>query len=39
VASFVAETQDLGAVATEARLDAMGAAFDREKPYLLSHWT
>jgi len=39
VASFLLETLDLGAAATEARLDALGAAFEREKPYLVSHWT
>ena len=39
VASFLLETLDLGATATEARLDALGAAFEREKPYLVSHWT
>jgi hypothetical protein len=33
------ETLDLGATATEARLEAVGAALEREKPYLVSHWT
>jgi hypothetical protein len=39
VASFLLETLDLGATATEARLEAVGAVFEREKPYLRSHWT
>jgi hypothetical protein len=37
-ASFVAATGPLGAAASQAQLDLVGAAFERQKPYLVEHW-
>jgi hypothetical protein len=38
VASFTNETRALDAAATEARVEELCAAFEREKPYLISRW-
>ena len=38
VASFANETRTLDAAATEARVERLCAAFEREKPYLISRW-
>lgn len=37
-AAFVAATRDRDAAATEAALDAVGRAFERQKPYLVERW-
>ncbi|MBI2217955.1 MAG: hypothetical protein HYU51_11705 [Candidatus Rokubacteria bacterium] len=37
-AAFVRQTQGRSAEATEAMLDAVGAAFERQKPYLTDRW-
>jgi hypothetical protein len=37
-AAFVVATQGRDAAATEALLDAVGAAFERQKPYLVERW-
>jgi glucosylglycerate synthase len=37
-AAFVAATRALGAAASQAQLDLVGAAFERQKPYLVEHW-
>jgi glucosylglycerate synthase len=37
-AAFVHDTQKLDAAATDAMLDAVGAAFERQKPYLTDRW-
>ena len=37
-AAFVLATRATGAAATQAHLDAVGAAFERQKPYLVEHW-
>lgn len=37
-AAFVAATRDRDAAATEAYLDAVAAAFERQKPYLVERW-
>jgi glycosyltransferase involved in cell wall biosynthesis len=37
-AAFVAGTRALGAEATEVAIDAVGAAFERQKPYLTERW-
>jgi glucosylglycerate synthase len=37
-AAFVAATRALGAPASQAQLDEVGAAFERQKPYLVEHW-
>ncbi len=37
-AAFVLATRAAGAAATQARLDAVAAAFERQKPYLVEHW-
>ncbi len=38
VAAFVLATRERGAAATEAALEAVGAAFEAEKPYLVERW-
>jgi hypothetical protein len=38
VASFVADVRPLDAAAAEARVEALCAAFEREKRYLISRW-
>lgn len=38
VASFAAETSSLDAAATEARVEGLCQAFEREKRYLISRW-
>jgi hypothetical protein len=37
-AAFVVATRERSAVATEAYIDAVGAAFERQKPYLVDRW-
>jgi len=37
-AAFVNATQHRNAEQTEALVDAVGAAFERQKPYLVEHW-
>jgi len=37
-AAFVTATRTLGAPASQAQLDLVGAAFERQKPYLVEHW-
>jgi glycosyltransferase involved in cell wall biosynthesis len=37
-AAFVASTRTLGAEASQAQLEAVAAAFERQKPYLVEHW-
>jgi glucosylglycerate synthase len=37
-AAFVAATRALSAAASQAQLDLVGAAFERQKPYLVEHW-
>jgi glucosylglycerate synthase len=37
-AAFVAATRALGAPASQAQLDEVGAAFERQNPYLVEHW-
>lgn len=37
-AAFVVATRDRDAAATEAALDAVGRAFERQKPYLVERW-
>ncbi len=37
-AAFVIATRDRDAAATEAALDAVGRAFERQKPYLVERW-
>jgi hypothetical protein len=37
-AAFVLATRAAGATATQAQLDAVGAAFERQKAYLVEHW-
>jgi hypothetical protein len=37
-AAFVLATRSAGGPATEAALEAVGAAFERQKPYLVEHW-
>jgi len=37
-AAFVIATRDGDALATEAALDAVGCAFERQKPYLVERW-
>jgi glycosyltransferase involved in cell wall biosynthesis len=37
-AAFVVATRERSAVATEAHVDAVGAAFERQKPYLVDRW-
>ncbi len=37
-AAFVLATRATGAAATQAHLDAVGAAFERQKTYLVEHW-
>jgi len=37
-AALVAATRALGAAASQAELDLVGAAFERQKPYLVEHW-
>jgi hypothetical protein len=37
-AAFVEATRALGAAASQAQLDLVGAAFERQKPYLVEHW-
>ena len=36
--AFVLETQSLGWEATQARLERVGLALERQKPYLLERW-
>jgi hypothetical protein len=38
VAAFVLATRDRSAEATEAALEAVGAAFEAQKPYLVARW-
>jgi hypothetical protein len=38
VAAFVLATRDRSAAATEAALEAVGAAFEAQKPYLVERW-
>jgi hypothetical protein len=37
-AAFVLATQALGAAASQAQLDAVAVAFERQKTYLVEHW-
>ncbi|OLC00822.1 MAG: hypothetical protein AUH30_01690 [Candidatus Rokubacteria bacterium 13_1_40CM_68_15] len=37
-AAFVVATREADAAATEAALEAVGAAFERQKPYLVERW-
>jgi glucosylglycerate synthase len=37
-AAFVLATRPTGAAATQARIDAVAAAFERQKTYLVEHW-
>ena len=37
-AAFVLATRAAGTAATQARLDAVAAGFERQKPYLVEHW-
>jgi len=37
-AAFVTATRTLGAAASQSQLDLVGAAFERQKPYLVEHW-
>lgn len=37
-AAFIVATRNLGAAATEAQVEAVGAAFERQKPYLVERW-
>jgi glycosyltransferase involved in cell wall biosynthesis len=37
-AAFVLATRGAGAAASQAELDAVAAAFERQKPYLVEHW-
>jgi hypothetical protein len=37
-AAFVTATRTLGAAASQAQLDAVAGAFERQKPYLVEHW-
>ena len=37
-AAFIIATRDHNAAATEAHLEAAGAAFERQKPYLVERW-
>jgi glucosylglycerate synthase len=37
-AAFVSSSRGLGAAASQAQLDTVGAAFERQKPYLVEHW-
>jgi hypothetical protein len=37
-AAFIVATRDRGAAETEARIEAVGAAFERQKPYLVERW-
>ena len=37
-AAFVLSTGAASAAASQAQLDAVGAAFERQKPYLVEHW-
>ena len=37
-AAFVLATARRGAAASQAQLDAVAAAFERQKPYLVEHW-
>jgi glucosylglycerate synthase len=37
-AAFVTATRPLAAAASQAQLDLVGAAFERQKPYLVEHW-
>jgi len=38
VAAFVLASRPVGAEATQAQLDAVATAFERQKPYLVEHW-
>ena len=38
MAAFVLATAPGDAVATQTSLDAVGAAFERQKPYLVARW-
>jgi len=37
-AAFVTATRTLTAAASQMQLDLVGAAFERQKPYLVEHW-
>jgi hypothetical protein len=37
-AAFVQSTRTAGAEASQAQLEAVGQAFERQKPYLVEHW-
>jgi hypothetical protein len=37
-AAFIVATRDRGAAATETHVEAVGAAFERQKPYLVERW-
>ncbi|MGH6689398.1 MAG: hypothetical protein ACREF4_01770 [Gammaproteobacteria bacterium] len=37
-AAFIVATRDRNAAATEAHVEAVGAAFERQKPYLVERW-
>jgi hypothetical protein len=37
-AAFVLGSGAASAAASQAQLDAVGAAFERQKPYLVEHW-
>jgi glucosylglycerate synthase len=37
-AAFVLDTRAAGVAATQAHLDAVAVAFERQKPYLVEHW-
>ena len=37
-AAFVTATRTLGVAASQTQLDLVGAAFERQKPYLVEHW-
>jgi hypothetical protein len=37
-AAFVSTTRAVDAPASQAQLDLVGAAFERQKPYLVEHW-
>ena len=37
-AAFVVASRTVGAAASQAQLDAVAAAFERQKPYLVEHW-
>lgn len=38
LASFILQVRDLGAEAAEQRIERVAAAFEAQKPYLISRW-